>query len=280
MGAVPGSGVWTEVVPGVLRTVGTPVDVNCVLVLGRDRALVIDTGSTAEEGTRLLADVLGLAGGRELVVVNTHAHYDHCFGNFAFQDRETWAAAGCVADLVATGEQQRRQAAWRWRSEVPAFAKALESTPIVPAGRQVEHPQSLELGGSVAELLVIGRGHTDHDLVVWLPALKTMIAGDLVEASGPPQLEDSFPLSWADRLDQLLALGAVVTVPGHGRPVGERFVRAQARSLRRLADWCVGEMSGGVTAATPPGWSAGSARIALRRARLEVQEPSSGSPSI
>jgi glyoxylase-like metal-dependent hydrolase (beta-lactamase superfamily II) len=149
---------------------------------------VIDTGSTAEEGTRLLADVLGLAGGRELVVVNTHAHYDHCFGNVAFQDRETWAGSGCVADLVATGEDQRRQAAFWWRSKDPAFARALESTPIVPAGHQVERAQSLDLGGSVAELLVIGRGHTDHDLVVWLPALETLIAGDLVEASGPPFL--------------------------------------------------------------------------------------------
>ncbi|MHB1577257.1 MAG: hypothetical protein ACYCX9_12220 [Candidatus Dormibacteria bacterium] len=94
-----------------------------------------------------------------------------------------------------------------------------------------------------------------------------------------PQLEDSFPLSWADRLDQLLALRATVTVPGHGGPVGERFVRAQARSMRLLADWCAGEMSDGVTAATPPDWSAESARVALRRARLEVQDSSSGSPS-
>ena len=261
---------WSEVAPGVLRHVGAPVDVNCVLVLGEDRALVVDTGSSAIEGQRLHEEVGALAGARPQLVVNTHAHYDHCFGNSAFEGCEIWASRGCVADLAATGPQQREDVATWWRSREPRFARALEMTPILPACGVVDSRQSLDLGGLVAELQVVGRGHTDHDLVVWLPGRSLLIAGDLVEESGAPQLEDSYPLGWADRIDELLQLRPSVIVPGHGAPVDPLFVRSQSRAWRRLAAWCARHRGEVVVGRPPRGWTQDSARVALRRALIEA----------
>ncbi len=273
MASVTATADWLEVGPGVLRLVGDPVNVNCVLVLGGECALLVDTGSTAGEGDHLLAITRAQAGDRQLLVANTHSHYDHCFGNAAFSGAEIWASAGCIADLVATGEDQRRQMASGWRGRRPEFAAALEATPIVPAGHAVERSQVLDLGGATAELIVVGPGHSDHDLVVWLPDLSTLVAGDLVEEGGPPALEDSFPLSWPDALQGLLGLGPQVVVPGHGRPVSAAFVARQARSLQALADWCrlrLGQELDPVPA-PPPGWSPQAAQTALRRARDELE---------
>ena len=261
---------WIEAAPAVLRHVGAPIDVNCVLVLGEERALVVDTGSSAAEGHRLHKEVGALAGARPQVVVNTHAHYDHCFGNFAFQGCEIWAARGCVADLAATGSHQRESAAGWWRSRDPEFARDLEATPIFPADRVVECRRALDLGGLVAELRLVGRGHTDHDLVVWLPGRSLLIAGDLVEESSAPQLEDAYPLAWADRVDDLLRLQPTMVLPGHGAAVDAQFVRSQGRALRRLGSWCARHRGEAVVGRPPRGWTQDSARVALRRALFEA----------
>lgn len=267
---------WTEVAPAVLRHVGAPIDVNCVLVLGEERALVVDTGSSAAEGHRLHEEVGALAGARPQVVVNTHAHYDHCFGNFAFQGCEIWAARGCVADLAATGSHQRESVAGWWRSRAPEFARDLEATPIFPADRVVERRRALDLGGLVAELRLVGHGHTDHDLVVWLPGRSLLIAGDLVEESSAPQLEDAYPLAWADRVDDLLRLQPTMVLPGHGAAVDAQFVRSQGRALRRLASWCARHRGEAVVGRPPRGWTQDSARVALRRVRAEVADGTVG----
>src|SRR6478672_6147470 len=61
-------------------------DVNVGLVLGRDGAVVIDTRASGIQGSQVLDDVRRL--GRDIEVrhvVNTHVHFDHTFGNTAFE---------------------------------------------------------------------------------------------------------------------------------------------------------------------------------------------------
>ena len=57
-------------------------DVWMHLIVGPERALLIDTGYG-------LGDIRGLAdlitGGKELIVVNTHDHFDHAYGNCRFE---------------------------------------------------------------------------------------------------------------------------------------------------------------------------------------------------
>ena len=60
-------------------------DVNVGLVLGRDGAVVVDTRASDHQGVEVLDDIAGL--GRDIRVshvVNTHVHFDHTFGNVAF----------------------------------------------------------------------------------------------------------------------------------------------------------------------------------------------------
>ena len=54
------------------------VHLYCFLLLGEERALLIDTGYGRGDFPNI---VQRLADGREIVVVNTHGHYDHTGGN-------------------------------------------------------------------------------------------------------------------------------------------------------------------------------------------------------
>jgi glyoxylase-like metal-dependent hydrolase (beta-lactamase superfamily II) len=247
------------------------VDVNCILVRGDRLALLVDTGSTREEGMELRRAVEAGLGGRELVLVNTHAHYDHCFGNSAFPEARIYASEGCVATLQRSGISQRREAAEAFREQNPEFAALLGAAPIVLPNRPVHGEARLDLGGIEVQLLVVGRGHTDHDMVVVLPDLGVVLAGDLVEESGPPALEDAYPLSWPRVLDRMLALGPKLVVPGHGQAVGPEFVARQREQLDQLANWCLGELGVGpqVSQHRVPFPSA-SLGIALDRAKLDL----------
>lgn len=261
---------WIEVADGVLRRVGDPVDVNCVLVPGRDRCLLVDTGSTLEEGRVLRAAALHISGDRELVLANTHFHYDHCFGNSAFPQAEIWASSGCVEALRTRGGEHRAEAAAEWESENPNFARQLVAAPITIPNREVCDRVVLDLGGRRAELVVVGRGHTDHDLVVWLPEERMLLAGDLVEESGPPQFGDSWPLAWPPALERLLSWEPAVVVPGHGQPVGPEFVGQQMLRLRALAAWCRAAPGGSAASSPPAGWTEEALKTASERVAAEL----------
>lgn len=96
----------------------------------------------------------------------------------------------------------------------------------------------VEVGDRVVELLHLGRGRTDNDLVLHVPDAYAWIVGDLVEESGPPMYGSGcFPLEWPATCAALAnRLGtADVVVPGHGRPVTRAFVQAQQGQLASVA---------------------------------------------
>jgi glyoxylase-like metal-dependent hydrolase (beta-lactamase superfamily II) len=74
-------GGWQEVGHRAYRFRYRSLDLNVGVVLGDDEVLVVDTRSFAAEAAELLADLRALTPLPCRQVVNTHWHYDHCYGN-------------------------------------------------------------------------------------------------------------------------------------------------------------------------------------------------------
>jgi len=74
---------FTEVADGVFVLVYPKLRVNCTLIVGDTGALLVDTLSTVAQARELRAAVERVTD-RPLLVVNTHHHFDHCFGNATF----------------------------------------------------------------------------------------------------------------------------------------------------------------------------------------------------
>ncbi len=204
---------------------------NTGLVVGTGRALVIDTGCGPRQAREILAAVRGVTD-LPLVVVNTHAHYDHYFGNAVFADagaEEFWAHENAVRDMRVFGESRRPVV--REHEPEMAAARGDDTRLVLPGALVREQPVLLDLGGTVATLFYLGRGHTDGDLLVGTAT--TLYAGDLVEQGAHPSFEDSYPADWAHSLRQLSALRHryQFLVPGHGQPVGDEFVRTMANTM-------------------------------------------------
>jgi glyoxylase-like metal-dependent hydrolase (beta-lactamase superfamily II) len=97
----------------------------------------------------------------------------------------------------------------------------------------------IDLGGRRVELLHLGNGHTDGDVVVVVPDVDVFFVGDLVEESAPPSYgDDSYPLEWPETLDRVIGLLGAESkvVPGHGAVVDAEYVREQAGDLGTVAN--------------------------------------------
>src|SRR5215203_1273374 len=101
---------WVEVGERVFVRRYEFFDQNIVVVLGRDEALVLDTRSTHAQAREILDDLRALGSPAVGIVVNSHGHYDHAFGNRVFRPAPIWGHSGCVTMLERTGERQREGA--------------------------------------------------------------------------------------------------------------------------------------------------------------------------
>ena len=270
---------WLEVGDRVFVRRHTSLDVNAGLVLGEDRCLVIDTRANEREATELLAAVRSITR-LPYVVVNTHAHFDHCFGNATFAAAqpgcEIWSSVGCAATLMESGEQQRTAMdRWLRDSGEEALAEELNRVQLMAANRTFAETAELELGGRVARLHQLGRGHTDHDVVVELPGTGVLFVGDLVEQGAAPSFDDSFPLEWPLVLDAVLSMPADVIVPGHGDVVSAPFVARQRRDIAEVGELArtLGGASSDEVATAAEGLSVGAIEGLLGLNRAITQQP-------
>jgi glyoxylase-like metal-dependent hydrolase (beta-lactamase superfamily II) len=238
---------WQEVGDRVFRFRYRSLDLNVGAVLGGDEVLVVDTRSTAAEADELLADLRRLTRLPCRQVVNTHWHFDHCYGNASLRPAAIWGHERGIQRLGACGEAGRRAA----MADYPALAAGLATVVLDPPDRPVgDRGADLGVGGRRVELRWCGRGHTDHDLVVVVPDAGVVFAGDLVEEGAPPSFgDDAFPLEWPVTLARLLAIAPAVVVPGHGDAVGHGFLRGQRDQLAAMAQLCRRVASGDLPAA-------------------------------
>ena len=108
---------WTTVARGIHQRRGGPFDLSVVVIEGGGGLLVVDTGADPIEAADLLAEIATRFPAPVRWVVNTHAHFDHTFGNQAFgPGSATDAAIHGHAGIAAHFERYEgpRLAAWPW----------------------------------------------------------------------------------------------------------------------------------------------------------------------
>jgi glyoxylase-like metal-dependent hydrolase (beta-lactamase superfamily II) len=250
---------WDEVGEQVFRKRFDPCDVSVTAVVGSTGVAVVDTRCSLSEAREVKEQLRRLTSAPVRWVVNTHAHFDHCWGNAEFvaprltPPARIWGHESLVARLDPADPRllARRELLL---AEGPQWAQKVAELEFAAPTELVRDQASVHLGDRTLELRFLGRGHTDGDLWILITGAGTgagaqpriALAGDLVEESAPPAFgSDSFPLEWAGTLDRGLELLGpdTVVVPGHGAAVDTGFVRSQraaidavAQEIRRLHD--------------------------------------------
>ncbi|GAA2774923.1 MBL fold metallo-hydrolase [Saccharopolyspora taberi] len=149
-------------------------------------------------------------------VVLSHYHAVRVLGASAF-DAEVVVAHDHTRALIA--ERGRQD----WESEYGRMPRLFAEPESVPGltwpTLTFSDRLTIPLGGDRGdlELRYCGRGHTEGDIVAWLPKRKILFAGDLVEAEAALYTGDAFHRDWASStLDTVASLEAEALVGGRG----------------------------------------------------------------
>lgn len=243
-------GVWALIVRQ-----GTSLAVsNAAVIEIGDKVVVVDSHlspSAAREASRIISLLTGNKPVRYLI--NTHWHPDHVQGNSTYSSAfpeaiDIISHINTRRDIIAleipfiqterkvrlpnqianwkkelaTGmregqpmtDAQKRQLQGRIE-HAETLLKELENLEITLPTLTLENSMTLHAGEREVRILYFGRGHTEGDVVVFLPKEKVLVTGDLLTNS-IPVMRDAYPLEWSATLAGVEKLDYAQNIPGHG----------------------------------------------------------------
>lgn len=176
-------------------------------------------------------------------IIYTHGHFDHTEGAAAFMDQHP----------EVIGHENVAPRFDRYQRMAPYFRHIMEiqirqTLPIRKAAfvyptLTYRDDYSFKLGGLTFNLFH-GKGESDDGTLVWIPELKTVFCGDLLEASFPnlgnPFKVMRYAKEWADTLERVLGLEPDLAVGGDvvltdNREINDHF-KETIELLRYLED--------------------------------------------
>ena len=220
---------------------------NAGLITDGDQSLLVDTLfdlKLTREMLSAMRDAAPHAATKIGTLVNTHHNGDHCYGN------ELVHGAEIVASVHAAEEMKREQPTMlaNFMKAAPGLGLtgeylkhcfgAFEFNGISPALPTTTFTGHLtrKVGNKAVELIEVGPAHTGGDVLVHVPADRTVFTGDILFIEGTPIMWAGPVGNWIEACERIVALDCETIVPGHGPITDIRGVRAVQNYLRYIRD--------------------------------------------
>jgi cyclase len=231
----------------IAKTGGSAISNSGLIDLG-DQTLIFDTTMTPQSGNDLLQAAANLFGRSRSLIINSHYHNDHIWGNQVFSGDGPVISTRRTRNLIATagmeefqyysqhsGERYKSLQAEYLHTTDPKQRKNLEfwvgyykslmdTLPHLKVCMPtITFEDRLEIQGNQhkAELIEFVGGHTDSDSILYLPEEGIIFTSDLLFTDCHPYLADGDPQQTLHALQEIEQLDGSHFVPGHG-PVGNR----------------------------------------------------------
>ena len=240
------------------------VGANSPIIVTDDETLVVDSEITPAAARALVSDLKAITDKPVRYVVDSHYHYDHAHGNQVFMkdaqvighdntrkrmltnvlEQYTYLTsvepvparvAGLRERIAQEKDPQQKAAMERQVANSLAYLEQVKETKVTPPAVTFDKTMTIVRGGREMRLLYLGRGHTDTDVVVFLPKEKIVCTGDLME-SVISYMGDAYVDEWPATLDRLMTLDFDTVMPGHGVVFkGKAHIEAFQRYLRDVS---------------------------------------------
>lgn len=228
------------------KTGGYAICNSGIINLG-DETLIFDCFISPKAAEDLKKAAEELTGNKVMYVINSHFHNDHVRGNQVFADAQIistkrtaelieeitpeeleWEAK-VIDDRIETTKQKlaeetdpfKLEELKMWMGYYQAIKESQGNYKMTLPNTFMEDTLVIKGTEREAVLFTNGKGHTESDIVLWLPKEKILFATDLLFVNCHPWLGDGFPVDWIRYLHDLQKMNAKSIVPGHG-PLGSK----------------------------------------------------------
>lgn len=220
---------------------------NAGLIVDGDASMVVDT-LFDKPLTQVMLDAMHDAAPSATrdynFLVNTHANGDHCNGNELVGDAQIIASAACLAELANESPEMMLnllQAAPDMGAVGEFFVHCFGQFDFRDINRALpnrtfEGELDVKVGDKQVLLKQVGPAHTHGDVLVYVPADRTVFTGDILFIEGHPILWAGPVQNWLDACDYMLGLDLETVVPGHGPITDKAGIRAVRGYLSYIRD--------------------------------------------
>jgi cyclase len=242
---------------------------NTTVVIGDRDVLVVDSCYLPSSAQEDIDQIRKWTDKPVRFLVNTHWHNDHVAGN------ATYAAAFPDLTIIAHEQTRQHIAGYisGWKGRFAARTAVLEGQlksgndadgkPLTDEGRadvvkslagrakvwaeltnfRTQAPTAgfdrsldLDLGNREVQIRFLGRGNTSGDAVVYLPAEKILVAGDLLDAP-VPYLGGGYPVDEIETLKAMDRFEINAIVPGHGDVMHDKnYLHKVTNTIQTVVD--------------------------------------------
>lgn len=199
---------------------------NNVIIIGKKGVILVDTSLFPEKAKSIAKFVKELTSKPISMVLNTHYHPDHTFGNVVFD-------CPIVAHSLTREKMEQFDRSYFSILGIDYFTLKF---PDVLFDDMFEYEDGIKLQ------FIHGPGHTPDSSFVYLPEENTMIAGDTVINTIHPEIvEDSQLTLWLKTLEKIPQVKHVI--PGHGESGDYRSVERMREYIEKIRRLINGELS-------------------------------------
>jgi len=180
---------------------------NAGLICSDDRVVLVDTWFTERRNRILRQVVLGAAPVPPSILINTHHHGDHVYGNGWFPESVVIShveTRDAVLELDPMASARRFQAV------------QFGETRATPATITFETSLQLHVGDMTLDVFFPGVAHCSGNTAVFIPQRSVLFAGDLLLKNCTPAMVGGSALGYLSVLQRLRQLAPQKIVPGHG----------------------------------------------------------------
>ena len=205
------------------------MEVDAYVVITERYVVVLDTLLCPADMVEVMRVVGGEMAGRTVLCVDSHADWDHAWGNAYFTGghfapiiAHDYCRARLQSQEAAQGlaEFQREYALFRDVQLVPPTITFAESTVI--------H------GGDLTIELKSAPGHQPDQIVAWIPELRLLLAFDAVEKPLPLMDDQRCVPDMFITLERLVALQAERVLCSHGKSTSPQLITENLHYVREI----------------------------------------------
>ncbi|OFY66289.1 MAG: hypothetical protein A2Y71_15355 [Bacteroidetes bacterium RBG_13_42_15] len=237
---------------------------NSGIVDNGESTIIFDTFLSPDAAEELLEAVRYLKLSPVKYVINSHYHNDHVRGNQSFSPEVKIISTKRTAELIEQEEPKAIAAEktyaksqynyfdslkkafkgdtslreyQEFKMMKPYFEELSKSHEKIKTRLpDITFVNEISLNGTAKKVSLIekGKGHSESDMIMYLPDDGILFSGDLVFNKNHPYLGDGYPHDWEIKLDEMESLDIKIVVPGHGDPGGKEIISTMKNYIESI----------------------------------------------